>query len=202
MPSAVDPITRRKELEQLPLGHLTLHGNVFRRGKHIFIRARCSACGRQREYVVSNFLSGRTRDCRCQRSVKYERNPLATIFGHRYDAIRQRCRKGKIKSAFRNREEFVRYLLEIVAEKHSEIKTAKNLAHYGIERIRPSGNFQAGNLRLVRRDKKPVSRNAITKKIATGCKNGRSGTNRSPLQTGLGKKDVSDSRLLLRTNRI
>jgi hypothetical protein len=104
----------------------------------MYIRARCSACGRKREYVVSNFLSGRTRDCRCQRAVKYGRSPLAIIFGHRYDAIRHRCRKGKIKCKFR-REKFIRYLLQVVAEKHPEIKTGKTLAHYEIQRFRSSG---------------------------------------------------------------
>jgi len=138
MPSAVDLSTRRKQLEQLPLGHLTVLGRLFRPERHMYIRARCSACGRKREYVVSNFLSGRTRDCRCQRAVKYGRSPLAIIFGHRYDAIRHRCRKGKIKCKFR-REKFIRYLLQVVAEKHPEIKTGKTLAHYEIQRFRSSG---------------------------------------------------------------
>jgi hypothetical protein len=71
-------------------------------------------------------------------SGEYGRSPLAIIFGHRYDAIRHRCRKGKIKCKFR-REKFIRYLLQVVAEKHPEIKTGKTLAHYEIQRFRSSG---------------------------------------------------------------
>jgi hypothetical protein len=202
MPAAVDLSTRRKELGQLPLGHLTLVGPIFRRGGQMYIRARCSACGRQREYVVSNFLSGRTRDCRCQRSLKYARNPLAKIFGHRYDAIRQRCRKGKVKCRFARREEFIRYLLQVVAEKHPEIKTAKTLAHYEIERIRFSGHFQAGNLRLVRPGKKISVKNAGTKFAeSANPERRRRAKNPRSLQTGLGKKDVCASGVFVRANR-
>jgi hypothetical protein len=174
MPAAVDLVTRRRELEQLPLGHLKLGRPVFRRGAHLYIRATCSACGVKRRYVVNNLLSGRTTDCRCQRAVKYNKNPLAKIFGHRYDAIRQRClnkshpsyakyRQSGIRCQFTSREEFVRYLLRIVAEKHPEIKNAKALASYEIERIRPKGHFHPGNLRLVRRTGVSPSRYAVHK---------------------------------------
>jgi len=215
MSGTVNLATRRKELEQVPLGHLKLRGQLFRRGAHLYIRATCSACGLKREYVVNNLLSGRTRDCRCQRSVKYDKNPLARVFGQRYDTIRQRCLNKSnfvyssyggagIKCNFETREEFVRYLLRIVAEKHPEIKSAKTLAAYDIERIRPKGHFQPGNLRLVRRNRTTVSANSSAKKFATGCKFGtrRETRNSRPLQTGLTKKDIRASRVLIRANRI
>jgi hypothetical protein len=85
--------------------------------------------------------------------------------GHRYDAIRQRClnkshpsyanyRQTGISCEFTNREEFIRYLLQIVAEKHPEIKTPYALADYEIKRIRSNGHFQPGNLRLVGRKRR------------------------------------------------
>ena len=215
MPSAVDLAKRRKELEQVPLGHLKLRGPVFRRGAHLYILASCSACGLKREYVVNNVLSGRTRDCRCQRSVKYGKNPLARVFGQRYDTIRQRCLNKSnfvyssyggtgIKCNFETREGFVRYLLRIVAEKHPEIKSARTLAVYDIERIRPNGHFQPGNLRLVRRNGTTMSANSSAKNRATSCTPGprRGAHNRSPLQTRLAKKEISDSRVLVRANLI
>jgi hypothetical protein len=151
----IDLDTRRKELEQLPLGHLTLVGRVRRRGAHLYIRAICSRCGRIRKYVVNNLLRGRTTDCRCQRSLKYENNALAKVFGQRYDAIRQRGSKKPDserddRSVFANREAFVRYLLELAAKTHPEIRTAKQLRKFQIHRLNKRRGFEKGNLRLVR----------------------------------------------------
>ena len=215
MPSTINLATRRKELEQLPLRHLKLRGPVFRRGAHLYIRATCSACGLKREYVANNVLSGRTRDCRCQRSVKYGKNPLARVVGQRYDTIRQRCLNKSnfvyssyggagIKCNFETREGFVRYLLRILAKKHPEIKSARTLAAYDIERIRPNGHFQPGNLRLVRRNETTMPANSSGKNRATSCWPGprRGAQNSSPLQTGLTKKDIGASRVLIRANRI
>jgi hypothetical protein len=147
MSAAIDLVTRRKELEQLPLGHLTLVGPVFRHGAHQYICARCSACGVKRQYVVNNLISGRTRDCRCQRAVKYKKNPLARIFGQRYDAIRNRLRN---KSGLPQREAFVRYMLAVAASSQPNIRTAKHLRKFRIQRVNDRGGFEKGNLRLVR----------------------------------------------------
>jgi hypothetical protein len=147
MPAAVDLAKRRKELGRLPLGHLGLRGRVHRRGKHLYIRARCSACGHEREYAVNNLLSGRTTDCRCQRGLKYGRNPLADIFGHRYDTIRQRV--GRRRCGL-NRQEFVNYMIKLAGTARPKITTAKRLRQYRIERANQRRGFEIGNLRLVR----------------------------------------------------
>jgi hypothetical protein len=147
MPSAINLARRRKQLQQLPLGHLTICGPVFRRGAHQYIRAHCSVCGAKRRYLVSNLLSGGTTDCRCQRSVKYDKNPLAKVFGQRYDAIHQR--HGKL-SDFPYREAFIRYMLALADRARPKIRTAKELRDFRIQRINDRRGFEKGNLRLVK----------------------------------------------------
>jgi hypothetical protein len=147
VPRAINLATRRKQLKQLPLGHLTLVGDVFRRGAHQYVCASCSACGAKRGYLVSNLLSGGTTDCRCQRSVKYGKNPLAKVFGQRYDTIRQRFRN---EAALPKREAFVRYMLELAAVTQPRISTVKQLRHFRIQRLSERRGFEKGNLCLVR----------------------------------------------------
>jgi hypothetical protein len=147
MPRAINLATRRKQLKQLPLGHLTLVGAVFRRGAHQYVCARCSVCGAKRGYLVSNLLSGGTTDCRCQRSVKYGKNPLAKVFGQRYDTIRQRFPN---KAALPKREAFVRYMLELAAVAEPRISTVKQLRRFRIQRLSNRRGFEKGNLCLVR----------------------------------------------------
>lgn len=145
MPAAVDLLARRKALKKLPLGHLTLSGPVRRRGAHLYIHAVCSACGVKREYVVNNLLSGRTCDCRCQRSLKY-RSPLAKVFGQRYDALRQRLPN---RARVPNREAFVHYMLALAANTKPTIRTAKQLRRFRIQRMNDRRGFEKGNLCLV-----------------------------------------------------
>jgi hypothetical protein len=147
MPAPVDLTKRGKDLRQLPLGALRLIGPVYRRAKHLYIKAGCSVCGQKREYAVNNLLSGRTKNCRCQRAVKYERNPLARIFGQRFDAIRQRGDKNKCRLS---REEFVNYLLQLSAAARPKITTPKQLRTYRIERANRNRGFEIGNLRLTK----------------------------------------------------
>jgi hypothetical protein len=147
MPAPIDLTKRRKDLRQLPLGALTLTGPVYRRAKHLYVKASCSVCGQKREYAVNNLLSGRTKNCRCQRAVKYEGNPLARIFGQRFDAIRQRGGKKKCPLS---REEFVNYLLKLSASAQPRITTPKQLRAYKIERANRNRGFEIGNLRLTK----------------------------------------------------
>jgi hypothetical protein len=147
MPRVVNLAARRKQLEQLPLGHLTLVGRVLRVGAHQHVYAVCSACGAKRRYLVSNLLSGGTTDCRCQRSLKYNKNPLAKVFGQRYDAIRQRFAK---KAALPEREAFVRYMLELAAVTQPKISSVKQLRNFRIQRLSHRRGYEKGNLRLVR----------------------------------------------------
>jgi hypothetical protein len=147
MPRAINLATRRNQLKQLPLGHLALVGPVFRRGAHQYVCARCSACGAKRRYLVSNLLSGGTTDCRCQRSLKYAKNPLAKVFGQRYDAFRQRFPN---KAVLPKREPFVRYMLELAAVAEPRISTVKQLRNFRIQRLSKRRGFEKGNLCLVR----------------------------------------------------
>jgi hypothetical protein len=155
MPAAIDLVARRKQLEQLPLGHLTLIGPVRRRGAHLYITATCSACGRRRKYVVNNVLRGRTTDCQCQRAVKYGNKPLATIFGQRYDAVQRRLPNKKRsrhddRSGFPDREAFVRYMLDLATRNRPKITTPKQLRKFRITRLNKRRGFEKGNLGLVR----------------------------------------------------
>lgn len=147
MPAPVDLKQRRNELQRLPLGSLRLTGSVYRRGKHLYILGRCSLCGEKREYAVNNLISGRTKGCRCQRAVKYKRNPLATVFGQRYDAIRHRVGN---KDCPLTRETFVNYMIALADAARPKIVTAKQLRRYRIERANPRRGFEIGNLRLTR----------------------------------------------------
>jgi|ERR1041384_842408 hypothetical protein len=147
MPAAIDLVTRRKELEQVSLRHLTLVGPVHRRGAHLYIHARCSVCGVKREYLDNNLLRGKTRDCRCQRRVKYGQNPLARIFGQRYDAIRYRYGK---KAGLPSREDFVRHMSALAATAKPKIRIAKELRKFRIQRVDDRRGFKKENLRLVR----------------------------------------------------
>lgn len=147
MSHTVNFTDRLKLLKQLPLGHLAVVGPVFRRGAHRYVYAHCSACGAKRPYLVSNLLSGGTTDCRCQRSIKYGKNPLAKVLGQRYDAIRQRLPD---KIGFPNREAFVRYMLELADVAQPKINSVRQLRNFRIQRLSQRRGFEKGNLRLVR----------------------------------------------------
>ncbi len=96
---------------------------------------------------MNNLLSGRTSNCRCQRALKYEGNPLAIIFGQRFDAIRQRV--GKSKCPLR-RAQFVNYLIKLAAAARPKITRPNQLRAYRIERANKQRGFEIGNLRLVK----------------------------------------------------
>jgi len=162
MPSPVDLRAKRKVLGRLPLDHLRLRGEVFRKGSHLYIAGRCGFCGKVRDYLVYNLERGRTTRCRCRRAVKYEKNPLAEVIGYRYDAIRQRCENRSnplyrqyggrgIRCRFGDRESFVLHVLSLAENHQPPIRTVKRLRNYRIERIRDSAHFARGNLRLVSR---------------------------------------------------
>jgi hypothetical protein len=79
--------------------------------------------------------------------VKYAKNPLAKIFGQRYDAIRQR--HGSINS-FADRKAFISYMLALADTMHPKVRTAKQLRDFRIQRIKDRRGFEKGNLQLGR----------------------------------------------------
>jgi len=83
--------------------------------------------------------------------VKYARNPLAKVFGQRYDAIRQRFGK---KAGLGEREAFVRYMLAMVAVAKPKIRTARQLRQFQIQRVNRERGFEEGNLELTQRTTK------------------------------------------------
>jgi hypothetical protein len=160
MPAPCDRNEKRKQLENLNLSGLTLVGEIYREERYLRIRCCCDVCGEERPYHVDNLLAGKTRRCRCQRGIKYAKNPLAAILGERYDAIKQRCDNPRyqsyrdygdrgIENRFSSREEFVRYMLELISEKYPYVTTTAQLRAFDIDRINNDGAYVKGNLRLV-----------------------------------------------------
>jgi hypothetical protein len=147
MPSPVDLDTKRKQVASLRLDHLQLLGPVSRLGRHLYIAGRCGICGQTRLYLVNNLQARRTKRCRCQRSVKYGRNPLAEVLGQRYDAIRQRHGH---HSNFPDRASFIWEMLALAARNRPEIRTPKQLRKFRITRLNNRRGFEKGNLCLVR----------------------------------------------------
>jgi hypothetical protein len=147
MPSPVDLKTKKRQLARLQLDHLQLCGPISRKGRYLYIAARCDFCGQTRLYLVTNLQTGRTKRCRCQRPAKYDNNPLAKIFGQRYDTIRQR--HGDQRS-FPDRPSFIRHMLALAARTHPKIITPNQLRQFRITRLDARRGFQPGNLQLVR----------------------------------------------------
>lgn len=147
MSSPVDLDAKRKQLASLRLDHLQLLGPVSRLGRYLYIAGRCDICGQTRLYLVNNLQVRRTKRCRCQRSVKYGRNPLAKVLGQRYDTIRQRHRN---QSNFPDRASFIRHMLALAATTHPKITTPNQLKKFRITRLNKHRPFAKGNLQLSR----------------------------------------------------
>ena len=146
MASPVDLGAKRKQLASLRLDHLQLLGPLSRVGRYLYIAGRSDICGQTRLYLVNNLQARRTKRCRCQRSVKYDRNPLAEVIGERYDAIRQRHGH---HSNFPDRASFIRYMLALVAKTRPKIGTPKQLREFRIMRLDKRRGFEKRNLCLL-----------------------------------------------------
>jgi hypothetical protein len=131
---------------------LQIVGSVVIPGKHRKVKALCRSCGRIALLSVDNLLSGRTKNCQCQRGLKYARDPRAAVLGDRYDAILQRTTNPEsrywpnyggrgIKLKFSSRTHFIEWCL-----KHLPHPTYKSVQ---IDRQNNNGNYEPGNLRLV-----------------------------------------------------
>jgi len=162
MPAPVSLTRKLRQLEAIAFDGLALCGPAYRRDGYIRIRAKCSLCHVEREYLADNLLKRKTTGCRCRRKVKYRRDPFAEVFGERFDAIKQRCENptndsyhnygGRgIEWRFANREAFVRYMLALCRENYPNIRTAEELRTFDIDRTDNEGHYTPGNLRLVSR---------------------------------------------------
>ena len=146
MPSPVDLNVKKRQLAHLRLDHLQLCGPVSRKGRYLYIAGRCDVCGQTRLYLVNNLQTRRTKRCRCQRPSKYH-NPVARVFGQRYDTIRQRYGHRK---AFPDRASFIHHMLALASRTRPKIRTVKQLRQFRITRLDHRRGFQEGNLCLVR----------------------------------------------------
>jgi len=143
-----------EEMAKYLSGSLVLTGKVRRAGtrgeKHV--ECRCTLCGGVSLVYPSNIRLGKTTSCRCQRAVKYGRDPRAGVLGDRYDAILQRCTASSnalfknygargVELRFDSREHFIRWMLEhLPHDSYREVQ---------IDRIDNGGHYEPGNLRLV-----------------------------------------------------
>jgi len=149
---AVDLVKRTQELKAFDIGTLILDGEVHRNEKgYLVILTFCPSCSGRRNIDVSNIMSKKTTNCRCQRSVKYGGDPRAKVLGERYDAIYQRCENFSSPMAknygargircLMKREQFIRYMLAEFPH--------PNYLGVEIDRIDNEGHYIEGNLRLV-----------------------------------------------------
>lgn len=159
----VDEASLLEEMGRYPLGTLVMTGRVVpvyraRPGRDKYaekhIECVCSVC--QNTYLIypSNVRKGKTTSCRCQRNVRYENDPRATVLGKRASAMIQRCNTptypeyphygGRgIEYRFKSREHFIRWALEYLPH-----ETYKGV---DIDRRDNDGHYEPGNLRLVSR---------------------------------------------------
>jgi hypothetical protein len=143
-----------EETALYPLGTLTPTGRIVRAGKAQTkcLEVTCSVCLGIFALFVSNIRLKKTTGCACQKGVRYNNDPRATLLGQRYSAMAQRCNRPQcgwyknyggrgIQLRFESRETFIRWALE-------------NLPHptyrgVQIDRINNEGHYEPGNLRLV-----------------------------------------------------
>lgn len=139
-------------LRKIPLGCLSLTGNMRRMPKRRYCEAKCSECLKHSWLEVHNVFSGKTTNCKCRRRRKYPTDSRANTLGERYDAMIQRCNrwthrhshhyKGRgIKVEFNSREDFIMWAL-------AEFPNS-NFKGLQFDRIDNDGNYSKTNLRLV-----------------------------------------------------
>lgn len=143
-----------EEMARFPLDTLVPTGRLVRMGakNERHVEAVCSVCKKTWHLYPSNVRLKKTTGCMCQRKVKYDNDPRATILGERYDAMLQRCRAPDnelyknygargILLKFESREHFIRWMLE-----HCPHPTYREVQ---IDREDNDGHYEPGNLRLV-----------------------------------------------------
>lgn len=151
-PRWTDDAERLNEIRSRDLGTLRLTSDVVVRGARSrqYVEFYCTACKTTRELLVDNIISGKTRNCRCQRNVKYH-DPRAKVLGERYDAMVQRCHNPHCET-YRNygerfisvlctREEFIFGMLE----RYPDL----DFRQYEIDRENNDGDYSFQNMRWV-----------------------------------------------------
>lgn len=152
-PKSICLEARRKELEALDIGTLTLRGPVFRADGYLRIRALCSACEIEKAYDVINLLRGRTTTCACLRGRKYW-DAVDLRLADRAYAMRDRCENPN-SPAFRDYGALgIRFRFASASAFVSYVRNTPELWHkdyIGVQfdRIRNGGDYERGNLRLV-----------------------------------------------------
>jgi hypothetical protein len=110
-------------------------------------------------------MAGKTRNCRCQRAIKY-RHPEARLIGARYDAAVRRCTDPNdpsyhnygavgIECRFSDRQSYVEYVLS-----NFPLQTYKGM---DIDRCNTNGHYEPDNIRVVPRSEN--LRNMLKNKI-------------------------------------
>lgn len=152
-PKAICLEERRRELEALDLGSLTLCGQVFRDANYLRVYASCRVCKRKKKYDANNLLRGRTTTCACLRGRKYW-GAVDLRLADRAYAMRDRCENPNspafgdygalgIRFGFASASDFVSYVRSTPELWH------KDYIGVQFDRIRNGGDYEPDNLRLV-----------------------------------------------------
>jgi hypothetical protein len=150
-PKAICLEQRRRELEAMDIGSLTLFGPIFRDEGRLRVRASCCVCGEVKSYDVDNIRHSRTTNCACLRGRKYN-NPVDLRLAKRCYAILDRCLNPRnrqfhnyggfrIEFRFRSPVDFVSYV-------RRELPHVDYLG-LQIDRVDNDGHYERGNPRLV-----------------------------------------------------